>query len=302
MVKVAVAEDTAAEPVDMDALDNLIETESQVIEDDDEEQAFSAAFSGDEAPEEGVAVAEEEEAEVVEEEVAKDEEAIAEEEAPAVEPDSLQAKYDQLQNRVRNMEGKNGTLNAQLKTLMETSRQEVKENEEPAPTKTQINAALQDGEKFKALQVEFPEWAEALEETTALTEKRMLDKLPDMAAFETKMQGSMTEMFSEARAMARIDIKYPEWENTVRTREFAAALDTASDEIKTLADSEDANDAIKLLDWFEETKSPAADIELEQSTRSKKRLEAAVTPTKSRAKPRQTGLSEEEEFSRAFKG
>jgi predicted RNA-binding protein with RPS1 domain len=297
MVKVAVAEDTAAEPVDMDALDNLIEAESQVIEDEDEEQAFSAAFSGDEVPEEEVAAVEEE-AELVEEVVAEVEEVIADNEIP--EPDSLQAKYDQLQTRVRNMEGKNGTLNAQLKTLMETSRQEVKGNEEPAPTKTQINAALQDGEKFKALREEFPEWAEALEETTALTEKRLADKLPDMGAFKTEMQGSMSNMFNEARAMARIDIKYPEWENTVRTREFAAALDTASDEIKTLADSEDANDAIKLLDWFEETKSPAAEIESEQSTRSRKRLEAAVTPTKSRAKPRQTGLSEEEEFSSAF--
>lgn len=73
-------------------------------------------------------------------------------------------------------------------------------------------------------------------------------------------------LLQEHQQLASIDAKYPGWEDTVRTKEFADWLAKQPAERRALADSNKAEDAIKLLDAYEE--------QFDEQARKRRRIEA----------------------------
>jgi hypothetical protein len=84
---------------------------------------------------------------------------------------------------------------------------------------------------------------------------------------------------------ARVDGKYENWKDTVNTLEFTQWFTVQSPEIRSLANSDSARDAIRMLDMFHETKKrSASDIRQERG----QRLAAAATTRPGQTPPPKT--------------
>jgi hypothetical protein len=84
---------------------------------------------------------------------------------------------------------------------------------------------------------------------------------------------------------ARIDGKYENWKDTVNTLEFTQWFTVQAPEVRALADSSAARDALRMLDLFHETKKrSASDIKQERGAR----LAAAATTRPGQTPPPKT--------------
>ena len=168
---------------------------------------------------------------------------------------------------------------------------------EVAPTQAQIDEAAKDPEKWAALKKDFEEWTAATEDYVkqqlAAERAETLKHIPhvDVDGIKKEVGETMTQAVAkarsdavkEARQLFMVDQKYPTWEadvhvvapdgNTQLTPEFAAWMNTQPPEVKALADSDSAHDALKMLDLYYEHKKAAVKKET-----NKQRLATAVAP------------------------
>lgn len=166
---------------------------------------------------------------------------------------------------------------------------------EKAPTTEQIAAASQSLEKWNGLKKDFEEWSAGIDERIAEriaaeraeTIKQFKPQVVDVdgikrdvgAGFNAALQKSSSEVVKLARAFARVDLKYPDWETDVHapngeyTPEFAAWSSKQTPEIQALADSNNAADAIKMLDMYYDHRKAEAKREKNQA-----RLATVVAP------------------------
>lgn len=159
-----------------------------------------------------------------------------------------------------------------------------------APTQGQIAVAAKNPESWEQLKQDFPEWAGAMEDFVASKLGHLQAQQPGIAP--EQVQQLVSQQVEQAREgmrrelqEARVEGKYENWRETVRTPEFAAWYAVQSPETRALADSTNARDAIKMLDLYEEAKArPAADIRQERS----QRLAAAATTRPGQTPPPKT--------------
>src|SRR3990167_1216509 len=94
----------------------------------------------------------------------------------------LEKRLDQKWNdRLRNMEGHIGGIKSSLQKLSASQKQQAANDADKAaaeagadaPTKAQVSEALANGEKFKALKADFPEWGDAMEESMAVFQAQL---------------------------------------------------------------------------------------------------------------------------------
>ncbi|GAA0586706.1 hypothetical protein ACFQH5_20230 [Halomonas salifodinae] len=204
-----------------------------------------------------------------------------------------------LSGRLRNIEGHIGGLKHNLTQLSAASKA-AREQGSEAPSKAQINEAMQSGEKLKALKDDFPEWAEALQEGLDAVASRIpqIDEQALNQRFQSTEQAAQEQMRT-ARQLARLDNAYPDWEQTVQTDAFQNWLANQPEDIQQKTSSENAADAIAVLDAFQEhTKASAPDLTAQ--SRQKTRLESAITPTTGGQVTRRQPKTEHEEFLEAF--
>lgn len=192
-----------------------------------------------------------------------------------------------------------GRIAASLQRL--EAAKEAAKAVETAPTQAQIDAAAKDPEKWEALKKDFEEWTQATEDYVkqklAAERAETLKQIPkvDVDGIKKEVGESVTgtmadavakaraEAVKEARQLVVIDQKYPTWEEDVHvyaqdgkvslTPEFSAWMDAQAPEVKALAHSNLARDALKMLDLYYEHKKADAKKET-----NKQRLAAAVTP------------------------
>lgn len=200
---------------------------------------------------------------------------------------------DKISDRIRNIEGHIGGLASQVKSFVNASKAVAKAGVE-TPSQAQIETAAQSSEKWKAIKEDYPDWAEALEERLA-EEKRAAPV--DLEGFQKKVDESVGSLNSTLRAELRrahetiVEIKHPDWRKDVNTNEFKNWFNGQTNEMKALAASESAVDAIKLLDVYKSsTKKSKQDKE--------QRLRSAVTPQGSAAKP--NSINDDDAFERGF--
>ena len=183
---------------------------------------------------------------------------------------------DKLQN---DLKASNGRL-ASIQRDLDVAKQ-ARLKTDDAPTERAIEAAAKKSEKWEKLKADFPEWAEAMEE-------RLGSLAPSRAFDPNQVQGFLGEQLSKAQQefdrklhaiqVERIEERHEGWLNTINTPDFLAWMNTQPAEIKALADSDKARDAIKMLDLFEQTRRPAPSqnqTAIEQERQS--RLDMAAT-------------------------
>lgn len=199
---------------------------------------------------------------------------------------------DKISDRIRNIEGHIGGLSSQVKQFVAASKAVAKTGVD-APTEAQIEKAAQSSEKWQAIKEDYPDWAEALEERLA-QEKRAV---PDLDGIQRKVDESVGSINNVLRTELRrahetiVEIKHPEWRKDVNTKEFKSWFESQPNDLKQLAASENAADAIRLLDVYKSvSKKTKQDKE--------QRLRSAVTPQGTSAKP--NSINDEDAFERGF--
>lgn len=297
-------------------LNLLLESEGIDLDDELEEDDFESGFEGsDQKAEQNQAQSEpNDELEEDEPEGEEDEEVKEDVSEPASQEEPISTvtiskkEYDGLQSRVRNIEGRFGTMNAQMQKMLDAQKS-VQSSGGDAPSSQQINSAKISSEKFKRLKEDFPEWAEAMEEELNLrTEniKSSIPRAPDLNNYISRDDAQ--DLVGESRKLAYLDLKYSNWENEVRTNDFRMWYLSQDDNMKALADSTDVNDSAKMLEAYfsfrHESENNTQNRELEKMNvvkqKNQKRLESGISPTKSSAALSKRTSSEEEDFEEGF--
>ena len=156
-----------------------------------------------------------------------------------------------------------------------------------APSQGQMTAAAKNPEKWEQLKQDFPEWAGAMEEYVGSKLNGMQSGVQAMQVVDYVQQQLAAERASMKTAIeeARVEGRYEDWRDTVNTPEFAQWFAIQSNEVKALADSSAARDAIKMLDMFHNLKAkPATEIKQERGAR----LAAAATTRPGQTPPPKT--------------
>ena len=224
---------------------------------------------------------------------------------PTTEVDPKDEIISQLEARIRKNEGSFGTLNSKYLAINE----ELKANKEvikKAPTPEQYKAAIENEATWNEFQEEWPEHSAAINAQMSITEKKLMERLPNTDGFISAQQAG--QMVSDAVEMVKLDISQPGWETKVATKEFTGWLDAQDVSLQALAASDRPSDALALLaryDVYSNSKQGGLQpnkIEIE-AQRKKNSLAASIPPTNSRGgakKPISGNLTKEQEFERAF--
>lgn len=233
-----------------------------------------------------------------------EDEPVAEEAAPSEEPedplaslpeavraklaqiDELATANAQLLHHVKTAEGRVAAMQREFQQAR-VAQQQVAPQE--APSQGQIANAAKNPEKWEQLKEDFPEWAGAMEEYVAsklgsVQPQQGFDPQQVAAFVQQQVDQTKAEM-RQAIEEARVDGKYENWKDTVNTLEFTQWFTVQSPEIRSLANSDSARDAIRMLDLFHETKKrSASDIKQERG----QRLAAAATTRPGQTPPPKT--------------
>lgn len=211
-------------------------------------------------------------------------------EAKAVDEAAYNALPRALRDRVERLEsipgaidklaGHVGGFKRQLDAAVATATAAASSKGGVAPTDAEVSAAQADksGEKWKQVQVDFPDWAEALEERLAGIGAQ---KPVDVDALKKDVTGTVEARVSqgvdEAEERAFLRLKYPTWKNDAKTPEFRAWFAAQPAEIQSLGSSTLADDAIKVFDSYSVHRKSVSDAAAARQ-RNQRRLEGAVTP------------------------
>lgn len=200
--------------------------------------------------------------------------------------DSIKENQAQLLHHVKTAEGRVAAMQRELQQARQ-AQQSVAASD--APTQSQMTAAAKNPEKWEQLKQDFPEWAGAMEEYVGaqLQANRQASGLqPDQVVAYVREQVQAVEQRS-ARLIeeARIEGAHEGWKDTINSPEFVAWYSVQAPETRALADSQNARDAIKLLNDFEASRAKSA-TEIKQERGA--RLAAAATVRPGATKPAKT--------------
>ena len=196
--------------------------------------------------------------------------------------DQLAEANTLLQQHVKSAEGRVAAMQREFQAARQVAAQE-------APSQGQIVTAAKNPEKWDALKEDFPEWAGAMEEYVAsklggVQQQPGLD--PEAVAAFVHQQVAQTKAeMGRLLEEARIEGNYEDWKDTVNTTEFAQWFSVQNPDVRALADSSAAKDAIRMLDMYSKTKErSASDIKQERGAR----LAVAATARPGQTRPPKT--------------
>lgn len=188
----------------------------------------------------------------------------------------LEQANAQLLHHVRTAEGRVAAMQREFQQARQAATQVAPQD---APSQGQMAAAAKNPEKWEQLKQDFPEWASAMEEYVTAKLGSVKPAAPglDPQAVADLVQQRVAQSEAKLNAAieeARIEGKYENWRDVVKTNDFTQWFLAQPAEVRVLADSTAARDAIRMLDLFHATKTrSASDIRQERGAR----LAAAAT-------------------------
>ena len=188
--------------------------------------------------------------------------------------DELERSQVQLLQQVRTAEGR---VSAMQRELSEAKKAAATAD---GPSQGQMAAAAKSLQKWEQLKSDFPEWAEAMEEYVA-AQKPAQSAPVDLDARVEEHSNAIVAKYEKQR----IERKYRNWEQEVRTPEFGTWLNGQTEDVRALAASPISDDAIELLSKYYATK----EVKQERQTRL-----AAAASAKPRPATAPTGRSLED--------
>ena len=193
--------------------------------------------------------------------------------------DEIENANSQLLHELKTTQGRVSAMQSYIDTAKK-AQQTVAPGQ--APTDAQIASAVQNPQEWEALKADYPEFGVALDkkiqaEMAAIRQIPAGLKPEDVANLVREQVVANQVEIKQLLQEAKIEGKYEDWREVVQTKDFAAWLEVQKPEVKVLANSDQAKDAIKMLDLFHTAKAkPVETIRQERESR----LAAAAAPTK----------------------
>lgn len=202
--------------------------------------------------------------------------------------DQLAHANAQLLHHVKTAEGRVAAMQREFQQAR-AAQQQVAPNQ--APSQGQMAVAAKNPEKWEQLKSDFPEWAGAMEEYVAAKlggiqpqQGQSLDPRAVAMFVQQQVAQARSEMGRQMEE-ARIEGKYDNWRETVNSTDFVQWFSVQPPDVRALADSPQARDAIRMLDMFSQAKSRSAEgIRQERGAR----LAAAATTRPGQTPPPKT--------------
>lgn len=207
--------------------------------------------------------------------------------AKLAEIDQLKQANAQLLHHVKTTEGRVAAMQREAEMARRAATQVAPQD---APTQGQIADAAKSPEEWEQLKQDFPEWATAIDKKLTAEFARL--KAPTAGLTPEQVQAMVAEQVAQTKAEmaqaieeARVEGKYENWRDTVNSPEFAQWFALQAEEVRSLASSSAARDAIRMLDLYHQAKAkPAAEIKQERGAR----LAAAATTRPGQTPPPRT--------------
>lgn len=187
--------------------------------------------------------------------------------------EDLKQTQAQLLHHIKTTEGRVAAM--QREADMARRAQQAAGND--APSQKQIATAAKNPEKWEQLKQDFPEWATAMEEFVAVKLSSVqqgngllpADKVAEIVTGHLDKQiGQTRAEFTKALEEAKVEGKYEDWRDVVKSQDFVAWFKLQASDTQKLAESPLGRDAIKLLDLYEKAKAkPASEIKQERGQR-----------------------------------
>jgi hypothetical protein len=190
----------------------------------------------------------------------------------------------QLLHHVKTAEGRVAAMQREFQQARQAT---TAVNADDAPSQGAIAAAAKNPEKWEQLKQDFPEWAGAMEEYVGAKLSGMQNGVQAMQVVDYVQEQLAAERAQMKAAIeeARVEGRHENWRDTVNSPDFAQWYAIQPADVKALADSSAARDAIKMLDLFNSVRAkPALDINQER----KARLAAAATSRPGQTPPPKT--------------
>lgn len=217
--------------------------------------------------------------------------------APAAEPakpDPVLEKLSRLEqllgateSRIRNVEGRFGSLNGEIQTL----KKSVTAAPAPAPAPAVTTEALEQ------LKKDYPEWGKAIDEAVAAAVANATAALRPGEMLSEERVAQITAAAERGAGMRFLDTHHRGWREQVQKPEFKQWLQQQPPDVSQLAFSDDPFDAIALLDTWR----AAASAKPGAKSGAKEKLEAAVAVGRKPAQPAPTQISDDEAFALGFR-
>jgi len=196
----------------------------------------------------------------------------------------LETANAQLLHHVKTAEGRVAAMQREFQQARQAS---TMVNPNDAPSQGAIAAAAKNPEKWEQLKQDFPEWAGAMEEYVGAKLSGMQSGVQAMQVVDYVQEQLAAERAQMKAAIeeARVEGRHENWRDTVNSPDFAQWYAIQPADVKALAESSAARDAIKMLDLFNSVKAkPASDIKQERGAR----LAAAATSRPGQTPPPKT--------------
>jgi len=287
-----------------EAAAELDQTEAEVEQ--QSEDAFTAGFAGEDGPVIKDATAEE--GEELEDETVVDESLIDAQSGEDADPlastettdksaeDLLREQLEQMASRLRNIEGRYGSMNGELKKMQGAAAERLAAEAQPEKT---IAELVQSGEKVSALKEDWSEMSEAIAEAAETIEGRNRINPDDLVA---QAAAKVREETESIRNMAQLDYAYPGWEQEVATEKFNKWLGAQDENVRVKMNSPHASDAIDLLSAYSQFIAPEQEEAANRRLERQERLSRSVAPTNGKtAAPREKRLTSDEAFLAGYK-
>lgn len=199
------------------------------------------------------------------------------------------SSLDSYETRLKQTERRIGSIQNEFHAARKAADDENKSSKtKTAPTDKEMKDAAGDTEAWENLKEEYPVWAEAIEKKIAASSAEFSDKLPDFSGLKTdidQIRQGQDRMMTKAEVEVRlVRFAHPDWEKTVKTREYKDWLKAQPQDIKVKCDSEEAEDAIFVLNQFKEFQSKKKTPEEIATARDKRLKQSETRDTSTRGK------------------
>jgi hypothetical protein len=189
------------------------------------------------------------------------------------------ATLQATEQRLKQAESRIGSITNELHAARKVADSAVKS----APTAAQIEAAAASDEKWEALKTDFPEWAEAFD---GRFDKKLAASVKELReAIKAELKEEVGGNTAENLDLKLLSVVKRNWRTTIASKEWKDWLVTQPPERQALVNSEKAEDAIDLIDSFEQTQKQPAKTATEIAAERKQRMKQSVLPQGGKATP-----------------
>jgi hypothetical protein len=190
--------------------------------------------------------------------------------------------YDAMTERVKQAESRIGGITNKLHEAEEAATT-IKKGKDDAPSEEDIAAAAESEESWTELVDEFPIWAEAIDKRLAVESAKYGKSLETIEGLKKKIDalvpGTGKEDLARVREELRVEIRHPDWEKTIKSKEYGEWFLKQPADIQAKGGSVKAADAIEVLDLHKDHTSGEGKTPAQIEAERKKRLTNSELPS-----------------------